>query len=182
MVDGFVGLDVFETGIVGVHFFSPLFLGGGVRIFLIQTYAITDTWYYDSTTHNWGSSEQTINKNIDLPSVPFKIKFKINKQNYNSCFSYLYIGSSSSTYRVGDVSSGSGIMIYSDYNSQTLTSNIKPSLNTDVEVVYTYDTGVHTISANGTTLTATDTNISMDKLVKITGKANVLKDLMILPL
>ena len=169
-------MNIFKKIFYGLNFLGYL----GRCIFLTKTFVVRDAIYYNA---NSITSATTLN----IPNIPtnFKAVFKhtasasqnawveIGSNNNNA----LVFGRTGVNYQLGVLTRVNGSYVA----NQTQNSVFPTDVETEVE--YTYDSGVQTIKANGTTLTVTNSSVTSRSYSAISnyGNGNI-KGLTILPL
>ena len=152
-----------------------------IQVILLQeTYAIRDAIYYNANNITSATS-------LNIPNIPtnFKAIFKHTANaNQNA---WVEVGADSSNalvfgrtginYQLGVLARVNG----SYASSQTQNSVF--SSNTETEVIYIYDDGVQTVTANNVTLTITNSSVTLRdySIISNYGNGNI-KGLTILPL
>ena len=151
----------------------------GILGSLKDTIEIDDLFYYNSQS----ITSTTI---LSIPDFPtnFKANFKIKRARSGSSGAWLEIGSDvNNCILLGCLSSDGDIGIFIKKNSTyiTLKSSAKELINRNVETLieYSLNNGVHTITANNTSVTVTDTNITARNYIRAFILNNMIKELKI---
>ena len=151
----------------------------GICSSLEDTIEIDDLFYYNSQS----ITSTTI---LSIPDFPtnFKANFKIKRARSGSSGAWLEIGSDGNNcILLGCLSSDGDIGIFIKKNSTYITqeSSAKELINRNVETLieYSLNNGVHTITANNTSVTVTDTNITARNYIRAFILSNMVKELKI---
>ena len=151
-----------------VHFFHPpIFLV--VRwwfVFLQETYALQDLWYYNPNTYSTSSTQL----NITLPSTPFTLEYTLKQGATNNGVPYLDIGNASNNRMlVGQYAraGGNGLIIYKS-SSTTHTYSTNPTTNQDNTVWFKADGSKYYYKLNdGVVMEVADAGITLSKIIHI---------------
>ena len=146
---------------------------------MIQTYSIVDAIYYNPST----LTSQTI---LNIPNTPlnFKCQFKIKSQRY----AWLEVGKDANNLILFGITGANGtslgIFVKENGNYTTTKSENVLTGNTEYSMVYEYNNGVQSITANNRTLSLTNNIIDRDyiKFNMDTAYSSFIKEILIKPL
>ena len=150
-------------------------------IFFIETYSIEDCSKYDST--NYTSSR---NIDINLPTTPLAVEFKIKPTARSSSASNIKLGESSSNYVEIGQSGSDGTLYLQVFLNGTRTYvqglNTKAPTTEYITVKYTYENGVHRLYGLNNESTSYNQQMTMNSAFYMGISNNNLKELKIKPL
>ena len=135
-------------------------------VFLQETYALQDLWYYNPNTYSTSSTQL----NITLPSTPFTLEYTLKQGATGSSVPYLDIGNASNNRMlVGQYAraGGNGLIIYKS-SSTTHSYSTNPTTNQDNIVWFKADGSKYYYKLNdGVVMEVADAGITLSKIIHI---------------